>query len=136
MHNATVDATTSGQGAVAEMTLAEIRALDAAVSKPQFRGTRVPTLDEALAVMRGKCGVYFDAKQIAAATGLEAKPLYRRIEQIVAKLGQNLQAAGLTKDEVLDLLRNPDVDLGEILNEELRKPKPGPSTPENAGGDE
>jgi RNA polymerase sigma factor (sigma-70 family) len=78
----------------------------------------------------------FTAKQIAEATGLVAKPLYRRIEQIVAKLGQNLQAAGLTKDEVLDLLRNPDVDLGEILNEELRKPNPGPSISVNAGGDE
>ena len=78
----------------------------------------------------------FTAKQIAEVTGLVAKPLYRRIEQIVAKLGQNLQAAGLTKDETLDLFRNPEVDLGEILTEELRKPNPGPSTPENAGDDE
>ena len=75
----------------------------------------------------------FTAKQIADVTGLVAKPLYRRIEQIVAKLGQNLQAAGLTKDETLDLFRNPEVDLGEILNEELRKPNPGPSRAENAG---
>ena len=75
----------------------------------------------------------FTAKQIAAVTGLVAKPLYRRIEQIVAKLGQNLQAAGLTKDDTLDLFRNPEVDLGEILNEELRKPNPGPSRAENAG---
>jgi RNA polymerase sigma factor (sigma-70 family) len=78
----------------------------------------------------------FTAKQIAEVTGLEAKPLYRRIEQMVAKLGQNLRAAGLTKDETLDLLKNPDVDLGEILNEELGKPKDGPSTDKNAGGDE
>ena len=78
----------------------------------------------------------FTARQIADVTGLVAKPLYRRIEQIVAKLGQNLQAAGLSKDETLDLFRNPEVDLGEILNEELRKPNPGPSTVENAGGGE
>ena len=83
MHNATVDATTSGQGAVAEMTLAEIRALDAAVSKPQFRGTRVPTLDEALAVMRGKCGVYFDAKQIAAEAIAAALQLHGMLQRCV-----------------------------------------------------
>lgn len=76
----------------------------------------------------------FTAKQIAAAMDLEAKPLYRRIEQIEAKLGAFLLAAGVSKDEVRDLLGSPGVDLGEILDEELRKPKDGPSIAENAGG--
>ena len=76
----------------------------------------------------------FTAKQIGAALGLESKPLYRRIEQIQGKLGQLLRASGLTKDETLDAFRHPDVDLGEILDQELRKPKVGPSTHENAGG--
>lgn len=78
----------------------------------------------------------FTAKQIAAVMHLEAKPLYRRIEQIEGKLGALLLADGLTKEEVLDVFQNPDVDLGEILDEELRKPKDGPSTEENAGGDD
>ncbi len=78
----------------------------------------------------------FTAKQIAAVMHLEAKPLYRRIEQIEAKLGALLLAGGLARDEVLDVFQSPDIDLGEILDEELRKPKDGPSTEENAGGDD
>lgn len=77
----------------------------------------------------------FTAKQIGEALGLESKPLYRRIEQIEAKLGAQLLAAGLSKEEVLGIFKSADVDLGEILDEELRKPKNGPSTTMNAGGE-
>jgi glycerophosphoryl diester phosphodiesterase len=66
MHNRTVEATTDGQGPVAERTFAEIRRLDAGARRPGYAGTRVPSLDEALEVMRGKCGVYLDAKEISA----------------------------------------------------------------------
>ncbi|MGA8113884.1 MAG: glycerophosphodiester phosphodiesterase family protein [Actinocatenispora sp.] len=45
MHDATVDRTTNGSGAVAELTLAEIRALDAG------DGERVPTFAEVLAAV-------------------------------------------------------------------------------------
>lgn len=52
MHDGTVDRTTNGTGTVADMTLAEIRKLDAGIKKgTQFAGTRVPTLDETLALM-------------------------------------------------------------------------------------
>ena len=43
IHDATVDRTTNGTGAVAELSFAEIRALDAGA------GEQVPTLDEAMA---------------------------------------------------------------------------------------
>lgn len=49
MHDGTVDRTTNGSGAVAEMTLEQIRALDAgAWFSEAFAGTQVPTLEEAL----------------------------------------------------------------------------------------
>ncbi len=49
MHDATVDRTTNGTGAVANLTFDEIRALDAGVKKdPKFTGTKVPTFAEAL----------------------------------------------------------------------------------------
>ena len=52
MHDGTVDRTTNGSGAVADMTLNEIRKLDAGSKKgSQFAGTKVPTLDETLALM-------------------------------------------------------------------------------------
>lgn len=78
----------------------------------------------------------FTAKQIGAALALEAKPLYRRIEQIKARLGVFLTSAGLTAEEITDLFSNPAVELGDILDRELRKPKAGPSIDENAEGNQ
>jgi len=52
MHDGTVDRTTTGSGAVADMTLNEVRKLDAGSKKGQeFAGAQVPTLDETLALM-------------------------------------------------------------------------------------
>jgi glycerophosphoryl diester phosphodiesterase len=49
MHDETLDRTTNGRGAVRERDFPEIRALDAGQwFSPAFRGTRVPTLAEAL----------------------------------------------------------------------------------------
>lgn len=47
MHDATVDRTTDGSGAIAEMTLAQLKALDAGSWRgPEYAGERVPTLAE------------------------------------------------------------------------------------------
>ncbi|HEX5859050.1 MAG TPA: glycerophosphodiester phosphodiesterase family protein [Microbacterium sp.] len=52
MHDRTVDRTTNGHGRIAELTLAEVRALDAgAWFDPSFAGTQVPTLEEFLDVL-------------------------------------------------------------------------------------
>lgn len=67
MHDETVDRQTNGSGRVSEMTLAQIRALDAGIKfAPQFAGTKVPTFDEILDFVRGRMGIYLDAKQISA----------------------------------------------------------------------
>lgn len=52
MHDATVDRTTNGKGAVSDLTLAELKGLDAGSWKDsKFANERIPTLDEALALM-------------------------------------------------------------------------------------
>ena len=49
LHDDLLDRTTSGQGAAAKITLAQIRALDAGSwMAPAFAGVRVPTLEEAV----------------------------------------------------------------------------------------
>lgn len=48
-HDDTVDRCTDGKGAIAELTLAQLKALDAGARFEAFRGARIPTLDETLA---------------------------------------------------------------------------------------
>lgn len=57
MHDATVDRTTDGRGAVGSFTLAELRMLDAG------NGERIPTLEEACREVRGTCGLFCEIKE-------------------------------------------------------------------------
>ena len=77
----------------------------------------------------------FTVARIAALIGEEQKPLYRRIEQILARLRKSMTAAGVTADEVRDLLGNPVVEFGAVFPAgDPGKLKVGPSTSSNAGG--
>ncbi|MFO0841886.1 MAG: glycerophosphodiester phosphodiesterase family protein [Gemmataceae bacterium] len=73
LHDSTLDRTTNGKGKVRDFTLDDLRKLDAGswFGKP-FAGTSLPTLDEALAALGGKTGVYLDAKDIAPEDLLKA----------------------------------------------------------------
>ena len=54
LHDDLVDRTTDGHGLVRDMTLAEVARLDAGSwFGPQFRGARVPTLEQLLDLARG-----------------------------------------------------------------------------------
>ncbi|MBD8078374.1 glycerophosphodiester phosphodiesterase family protein [Cellulosimicrobium arenosum] len=58
IHDDTVDATTSGSGAVAGMDLAAVRSLDAGSwFAPAFAGQRVPTFDEVVAFLETRPGI-------------------------------------------------------------------------------
>ena len=64
MHDAAVDRTTDGTGAIGGLTLAEIKALDAGGGfAQQFRGERVPTWEEALDLVQGKVGLNVHLKE-------------------------------------------------------------------------
>jgi glycerophosphoryl diester phosphodiesterase len=64
IHDDTVDRTTDGQGAVKEMTLAELKRLDAGI---RFKGglqreEPIPTLDEVFAATAGQCALNIELK--------------------------------------------------------------------------
>ncbi|MCD9879893.1 glycerophosphodiester phosphodiesterase [Streptomyces guryensis] len=69
MHDADVDRTTDGTGAIAEKTLAELRALDAG------RGERVPVFEEVLEAVRAP--LQAEIKDVAAARALAEVMLKR-----------------------------------------------------------
>lgn len=64
LHDEEVDRTTDGKGKVAELTLAEVRKLDAGIKfDPKFRGERVPTFREILEAAKGHIAVMIDVKE-------------------------------------------------------------------------
>jgi len=62
IHDPTVDRTTNGSGAVAEMTLAELRRLSAAAGKRGFSEERIPTLAEVTALLPEDRGLALELK--------------------------------------------------------------------------
>ncbi len=64
LHDETVDRTTDGHGAVADLTLEEIKRLDAGAKfNPAFRGERIPTLEEVFQAVRGKLALNIEIKE-------------------------------------------------------------------------
>ena len=62
-HNTTLEKTSDGTGRVTAHTLADLRALDAGSwFAPPFAGTRIPTLDETLDLLKGKLLINIELK--------------------------------------------------------------------------
>jgi glycerophosphoryl diester phosphodiesterase len=73
MHDESVDRTTNGQGDVDDFTAAELTQLDAgAFFGPEYVGTRVPTLAEALKALKGRGRAYLDIKNDGMASPIKA----------------------------------------------------------------
>jgi len=62
IHDATVDRTTEGSGAVADMTLAEVKTLSAACGRPEFQSERIPTLSELAAIVPADVALALELK--------------------------------------------------------------------------
>ena len=87
MHNALVDATTDGTGSICDLTLAEIKQLDAGSHKgPQFAGERVPTLEEVLTTFGDRL-----------LTNIELKPQSKPNIPLVATVADLVDRLGLAE---------------------------------------
>jgi glycerophosphoryl diester phosphodiesterase len=82
IHDPTVDRTTNGQGRVEEMTLAEIKALDAGSSlNPEFAGERVPTLAEALDLLGGRVRLNIHLKPLGPTRAILVERVIEELDQ-------------------------------------------------------
>ena len=64
IHDQSVDRTTNGKGLVADMTLAELRQLDAGSwFRPEFAGERLPTFEEVLDLAKGQTVLVIEIKE-------------------------------------------------------------------------
>jgi glycerophosphoryl diester phosphodiesterase len=70
MHDATVDRTTNGSGAVSAMTIEELQRLEAGGStfEGRFAGEHVPSLAQVLDLIRERCTLVVEIKQIGIAS--------------------------------------------------------------------
>lgn len=120
MHDPSVDRTTDGKGRIADLTLAEIKSLDAGVKRgPQFAGLKVLTLDEALAVFP-KTGLYLN---IHCKTG-DAAP---EVADLLRRTGRLAQGILMMDDpEALAAVRSqcPWAKTGLVMNTDAGWAKP------------
>jgi glycerophosphoryl diester phosphodiesterase len=73
-HDETLDRCTNGSGRIDEMTFEEIRKADAGSwFGPQYAGERIPTLEEALDLVDGKCGLWIELKAGGDYPGIEKR---------------------------------------------------------------
>ncbi len=105
MHDATVDRTTDGKGKVADLTLAEIKALDAGSRlHKRFAGTRVPTFEEALAVFPKNVWLNCHLKggaELGAATAKVIEKTGRKHQAFLAAMGPSSKAARAAVPDIL-----------------------------------
>lgn len=116
MHDGAVDRTTNGHGALKDMTLAEVRKLSAGYPSrfgDAWAGERVPTLQEALAFLRGRARAMIEIKKDSisddAAGGVEARTVaeVRRagMERDVAFLSFETRALARCRDQAPEVAR-------------------------------
>ena len=101
IHDETLQRTTDGRGAVARHTAAEIRPLDAgAWFAPEFAGERVPTLEEAVALLL-ELGLHANV-EIKPATGHEVGDRRggrrRCLQRLWPKTGPRLLLSSFERD--------------------------------------
>ena len=104
MHDDTVDRTTDGAGRIADMTLAQIRAPNAG------GGQKVPVLDEVLAAVRGRCGLFCELK----ADGTE---LLAAETVIAAGMADDVLLLSFGLERLANLERRGRLRLGALLGE-------------------
>lgn len=103
VHNSTVDSVTSGTGKVSELTIDELKSLDAGSwFAARFAGTKILTLQEALTLAKGKINLLIDCKTIdpkklaeeIIAAGMESQVVVYDSPESLAKIREH------AKDEV------------------------------------
>jgi len=92
IHDETVDRTTNGHGAVRDLALDQLRALDAG------RGERLPLLEEVVELAKGRLGLIVETKQYPVP--------YEGLEE---KLVQLLRAAGTVEETTVISFFHPTI---------------------------
>ncbi len=120
IHDDTLDRTTDGEGEVAAFTLAELKKLDAGSwFSAEFAGERIPTLEEALRLAKGRILVNVEIKTEAVGYGIVAKALelVEELDMKDAVVISSFDPKALSKARELD----PEIRTASLFNAELQE---------------
>ena len=124
VHNSTIDAYVSNaQGAVKNLTLEEIRALDIGEKLgPEWKGTQVPTFEEILKLSEGTIGIYLDLKDADPKVLIPLLRKYKMAERTVWYLSAgNAEAIQSIQKQCEECLVMPDagaeVNIAKVIKE-------------------
>lgn len=121
MHDATVERTTDGQGRIADLTLAQIRALDAGHwFGPHHIGEKVPTLEEVLDWARGRVRVAIEAKEPGLEGPIVAAVRQRQMEDQVLVMSFDRQFVQRVKAAAPDIAAGTLFAVGPQLRRMLQ----------------
>lgn len=81
IHDATVDRTTNGNGAVAEMTLAELKTLSADYGRSAFEGEQIPSIDELAELLPSDMALALELKSDCFLSAGVCRQLINQLDQ-------------------------------------------------------
>lgn len=118
-HNPTLEKTSTGRGRVTAHTLVELRELDAGSwFAPEFAGTRIPTLDEVLTLLKGKLLINIELKALDLASrglGPDVVQLVRRYDMAEQVVLSSFNPFALRSAKEA----GPEIEAGLLLSPEL-----------------
>ena len=122
IHDSAVDRTTDGRGRVSDLTLAELRALDAGRHfGPAFAGERIPTLDELIAWAKGRIRLNIELKGSPVIIG----DLPERVAALCRKHGIADQTLAISFDHVaIRRLKEAAPEIAAAINFGIRLADP------------
>jgi glycerophosphoryl diester phosphodiesterase len=127
IHDDSVDRTTDGKGIVKDMTLGELKALDAGSwFSYEFRGEKIPTLEEVLDWSRGKIRIDMEIKNSKQYPGIE-----KQITELIEKKGMEKEVIVTSFDP--DCIKKMEKLSNEIGSGVLLAPAPLLGAPIGAG---
>ncbi|MEM7478002.1 MAG: glycerophosphodiester phosphodiesterase family protein [Planctomycetota bacterium] len=125
LHDSTLDRTTDGRGPVSALTLSELKELDAGSWKnDRYKDERIPTLDEALAIMPDNIwlNVHLKGNEKLAEEVTKRIVATERLHQSFLACGQNAASAAKTADSRI-MICNMDRQANSLdyVNETIKK---------------
>jgi len=112
LHDAAVDRTTNGSGLVRDLTLAEVRSLSIATAGGGI--ARVPTLNEALALLSGRVAVDVEIKNIPGEPDFEPAR-----ERAVEALHEALDATAFVGDVIVSSFNPLSIAASKTMRPEV-----------------